>query len=154
MTMSIGTSCYLLGRCDFGERWFFHGLSTVFQQSISQFWWMHLRWDSSIVLGNPLSPFLFVIVMDALSRILDASVGGGFLASFSVGGVNISHLLFVDDTLLCSEAVLGLKVNYWSLKWYLWVLVLWVKFSAWLAFWVVRFLRFPWNILVFLWGHV
>jgi hypothetical protein len=54
--------------------------------------------------GDPLSPFLFVIVMEALSRMLSAIVNGGLLLGFSVGSrhscvVDISHLLFADDTL-------------------------------------------------------
>jgi hypothetical protein len=52
-----------------------------------------------------LSPLLFVIVMEALSRMLSTSVDRGLLSSFSVGSRNsdellVSHLLFADDTLI------------------------------------------------------
>jgi hypothetical protein len=55
--------------------------------------------------GDPLSPLLFVIVMEALSKMFAVSIRRGFLSGFSVGsgsnGVfNISHLLFADDTLV------------------------------------------------------
>jgi hypothetical protein len=78
--------------------------------------------------GDPLSPLLFVIVMEALGKI-SVAVNGGLLSGFSRGQTNfvsISHILFVDDTLifhgihrhqlchlrglfLCFEA--GLKIN-------------------------------------------
>jgi hypothetical protein len=83
--------------------------------------------------GDPLSPLLFVIVMEALSKLLIATVHRGLLLGFSMGSsrsevVNISHLLFADDTLvflwgypdqlhflhmlfLYLEAVSGLKIN-------------------------------------------
>jgi hypothetical protein len=80
--------------------------------------------------SDPLSPFLFIIVMEALSKMFFAIVDGGFLSSFSMGSkhfsvIHISHLLFVDDTLVFDEAnpeylhylhalfvvVFGLKVN-------------------------------------------
>jgi hypothetical protein len=83
--------------------------------------------------GDPLSPLLFVVVMEALSRMLSSSVERGLLSGFSVGSRNneamiVSHLLFADDTLifcepnvehfrdlrclfLCFEAVSGLKIN-------------------------------------------
>jgi hypothetical protein len=83
--------------------------------------------------GDPPSPLLFVIVREALSKLLTATVQRGFLSGFSVGSrrsevVNISHLLFADDTLvfcganpkhLCYlralflhfEVVSGLKIN-------------------------------------------
>jgi len=79
--------------------------------------------------GDPLSHFLFVIVMEALSKMITATDDRGFLTGFSVGSrpptINISHLLFMDDTLvfyvanpshlrvllLFFEVVSGLKVN-------------------------------------------
>ncbi|KAF5473789.1 hypothetical protein F2P56_005747 [Juglans regia] len=82
---------------------------------------------------NPLSPFLFDIVMEALSRMVEVVVGAGLILGFSVGTNSsgpstISHLLFADDTLifceavgeqiqilrvvlLCFQAISGLKVN-------------------------------------------
>ena len=52
---------------------------------------------------------LFVIVMEALSRLIDKAIGIGLSSRFSVGGVatvplEISHLLFADDTLIFCEA--------------------------------------------------
>jgi hypothetical protein len=58
--------------------------------------------------GDPLSPFLFVIVMEVLSKMIIATVDRGFLSGFSVGSrppaVNNSHLLFADDTLVFYRA--------------------------------------------------
>jgi hypothetical protein len=83
--------------------------------------------------GDPLSPFLFVLVMEAFSRMLGAFTSRGLILGLSMGSseqnrVNVSHLLFVDDTLIfcganasqirhigallvCFEVVAGLKVN-------------------------------------------
>jgi hypothetical protein len=72
---------------------------------------------------------MFVIIMQALGRMIFAAVNGGLLSLFFVGmGTNISHIQFADDTLifyefdpshlcnlwglfLCFEVVLGLKTN-------------------------------------------
>ena len=83
--------------------------------------------------GDPLSPLLFLMVMEVLSRLLRRTEEGDFLRGFQAspnarGGLHISHLLFADDTILfCDasreqllyirmvliffEAITGLRVN-------------------------------------------
>ena len=60
--------------------------------------------------GDPLSPYLFVIAMEVFSCLLRRAISGGFLSGWKVRGrsgegILISHLLFVDDTLVfCEES--------------------------------------------------
>jgi len=54
--------------------------------------------------GDPLSPLLFVVVMEALSQMLTAALDQGNLTGFLVGSRDsealvVNHLLFADDTL-------------------------------------------------------
>ena len=83
--------------------------------------------------GDPLSPMLFLVMMEVLSRMLKRVEGAGLIRGFQAVGSRgvgecVSHLLFADDTilfcdadveqilhvrmlLLCFQAVTGLKVN-------------------------------------------
>ena len=83
--------------------------------------------------GDPLSPLLFLLLMEVLSRILKKTEDSGLLRGFHMGlvnsiGVCISHLLLADDTILfcnasrdqllairlalsCFQAFTGLKIN-------------------------------------------
>ena len=74
--------------------------------------------------GDPLSPYLFMIAMESLSCFLKRAVAGGFLSGCQVKGrfgegVQVSHLLFVDDTLVFCEASLD-QITYlcWLLVWF------------------------------------
>jgi hypothetical protein len=128
---------YLLRRCGFGERWCLwikHCISTVrFLVLINGVPSGFFGSSRGVWQGDPLSPFLFVLVMEAFSRMLGAFISRGLISGFTVGSsemnrVNVSHLLFADDTLVfcganesqirhvgallvCFEAVTGLKVN-------------------------------------------
>jgi len=55
--------------------------------------------------GDPLSPLLCVFVMEALGRMISATVSGGLLDGFSVGNTSFSHLLFADYTLIFCDAL-------------------------------------------------
>ena len=83
--------------------------------------------------GDPLSPMLFLIMMEVFSRMLRTVEEAGLIPGFKVegrrgGGECVTHLLFADDTilfcdadveqilhirllLLSLQAVTGLKVN-------------------------------------------
>jgi hypothetical protein len=58
---------------------------------------------------DALSPLLFVIVMEALSRLLDRVVWEGLCLGFTVGksdetSLMVSHLFFANDTLIFCDA--------------------------------------------------
>jgi hypothetical protein len=128
---------YLLERMGFGYRWC-HWMKTCI--STVQF--------SVLVNGSPegffgssqglrqgdsLSPLLFLLIMEVLSRLLQKTEEAGLIRGFQAGmlggiEVRISHLLFADDTIVfcdavpkqvlhirkvlsCFEAITGLRVN-------------------------------------------
>jgi hypothetical protein len=58
---------------------------------------------------DPLSPLLFLLVMEVLSRMLKKVESEGLIRGFSVGnngsnGLRISHLLYANDTILFCDA--------------------------------------------------
>ena len=59
--------------------------------------------------GDPLSPLLFAIVMEALNRLLDGAVLAGHISGLTVGTrsnipLMVTHLLFADNTLIFCDA--------------------------------------------------
>nr|XP_023870353.1 uncharacterized protein LOC111982966 [Quercus suber] len=78
------------------RRWIFLCISTVrFFILINGFMWLRQ--------GDPLYPLLFVLVMEALGRMLNKAIHEGHMLGFGVGNLEgrslaVSHLLFVDDS--------------------------------------------------------
>ncbi|RVW42718.1 Transposon TX1 uncharacterized 149 kDa protein [Vitis vinifera] len=71
--------------------------------------------------GDPLSPYLFVLGMEVLSVLIRKAVDEGFISGCSLRGrgrieMNVSHLLFADDTIIFYEAR---KEHLTSLSWIL-----------------------------------
>ena len=74
--------------------------------------------------GDPLSPYLFVIGMEALSDLLKRAIEGNFISGCKYGDRDgrelvISHLLYADDTFLFCEAN-SEQLMYlgWTLMWF------------------------------------
>jgi len=131
------TLFYLLERMGFGDRWrrwLKTCVSTVrFSVLVNGSLVGFFGSSRGLRQGNPLSPFLFLLIMEVLSRILKKTEEGGFIQGFLAGpinstGIRVSHLLFADDTVLfcdasreqilsiglvltCFQAFTGLKVN-------------------------------------------
>jgi hypothetical protein len=104
---------YLLQRCGFSEKWrkwiSFCISSVQFSILVNGSPCGFFKSSRGIRQGDPLSPLLFVILMEALSRMIDKANGVGLVSGFHVGGeasdpLRISHLLFADDTLIFCEA--------------------------------------------------
>jgi hypothetical protein len=61
--------------------------------------------------GYPMSPMLFLLVIEALNRMINQAVETGTFKGLKVApGIHISHLLFVDDVLIMGAD----NIDYWK----------------------------------------
>ena len=70
--------------------------------------------------GDPLSPMLFFVMMEVLSKMMKKAEGAGLLRGFRANGrrgrgICVSHLLFVDDTILFCDADEEQILHVWML---------------------------------------
>ena len=128
-----GFLIYMLERLGFPEKWrtwIFYYISTVkFSVLINGALCGFFENYRGLRQGDHLSSLLFVVVMEANSKMMDKAVTEGRLSGFNVGTsigdhLQVTHLLFADDMLvMCDididqmlflswfEIVLGLKIN-------------------------------------------
>jgi hypothetical protein len=105
---------YLLNRMGFGSKWIQWirtCISTVcFSVMINGSPSGFLGSSRGIRQGDPLSPLLFLLVMEVLSRMLRKTEEAGLIKGFQAGkspgeGISVSHLLFADDTIVFCDAI-------------------------------------------------
>ncbi|CAJ2637312.1 unnamed protein product [Trifolium pratense] len=64
--------------------------------------------------GDPMSPFLFLIVVEGLSGLMNKAVGSGSFHGYKVNNNLMFHTLqFADDTIIVGE---GKWDNLWTIK--------------------------------------
>ena len=74
--------------------------------------------------GDPLSPYLFIMGMEVLSVLITRAIEGGFIHGCRIWrgreqAINITHLLFADDTILFCEAKKEALLHLgWILFWF------------------------------------
>ena len=96
---------YIMERMGFGvkwRRWIYFCISTVcFLVLVNGSPAGFFQSYKGLRQGDPLSPFLFIMVMEALSRLLQRGIRGELLKGFEVGSgeegrIVVSHLLYAD----------------------------------------------------------
>jgi hypothetical protein len=110
---------YLLERFGFGERWIgwikacvcTGNLSVLVNSSPSR----EVTIARSLKQGDPLAPFLFLLVAEGLGLLMTRAVSIGFFKSFVFKNSNVvvSHLQYADDTLFIGDACVE---NLWRVK--------------------------------------
>ncbi|XP_058775849.1 uncharacterized protein LOC131650136 [Vicia villosa] len=109
---------YVLVKMGFGNRWLRWLEHCVFTSSMAVLVNGSTTSDfmarRGLRQGDPLSPLLFVIAMEGLTRLMDKAVAAGSYRGFQYGvnnSVNILH--YVDDTIILGD---GKLQNLWSFK--------------------------------------
>lgn len=67
----------------------------------------YINMRRSLLQGDPLSPFLFLMVAEGLSGMVTKAVDVGFYVELKVGNLIFFILQFADDTILLGKAPYG-----------------------------------------------
>jgi hypothetical protein len=101
---------YMLSRFEFCDKWIDWMRACVFAGSMSILVngspTREINIQKGLKQGDPLAPFLFLLVAEGLGGVMRKAVDLGLFKGFKVGsgGVLVSHLQYPDDTLCIGEA--------------------------------------------------
>ncbi|CAJ2637088.1 unnamed protein product [Trifolium pratense] len=109
---------YMMVRMGFAEGWRQWIRACVFQSSMSVLVngspTGDFNVDKGLRQGDPLSPFLFLIVAEGLTGLMNKAVATGLFHGYKVSNTILFHTLqFADDTIIVGE---GNWDNLWSIK--------------------------------------
>ena len=100
----------MLEKMSFGSKWIRQCIFTMrFSILVNSSFRFLPKSSRSLRQEDPLSTYLFILAMETLSCILLRAKEGGFIDGFLVRGrdgegMEISHLLFADNTLIFCDA--------------------------------------------------
>ncbi|GKV15232.1 hypothetical protein SLEP1_g26031 [Rubroshorea leprosula] len=99
----------MMRRLDFGEKWRMWikeclqtaSISILVNGSPTE----EFKMERGIRQGDPIAPFLFLIVVEGLNVLIESAISKEALKGIDVGpfGMNISHLQFADDTVIMGK---------------------------------------------------
>ncbi|XP_058756961.1 uncharacterized mitochondrial protein AtMg01250-like [Vicia villosa] len=102
----------------FGKKWIKWMEATIFSSNmfvlVNGSTTNEFKVEKGLRQGDPLSPFLFVLVTEVLTALMRKAIAIGEFQAFKINGEEeISMLQFADDTILIGEGDLS---NLWSMK--------------------------------------
>jgi hypothetical protein len=109
---------YMLGRFGFGGKWRAWMKACVCNGNLSVLVnntpTKQVNITKGLKQGDPLAPFLFLLVAEGLGSLMTKAVSLGFFKGFKLNSdISISHLQYAGDTIFVGEACVE---NLWSMK--------------------------------------
>lgn len=115
---------YVMRRCDFEvkwRQWIWRCVNLAsFSVLLNGVPTEHFGCSKGLRQGDPLSPLLFILVVDVLGRLLQRAEEVGMFEGFSIGNeVKVSHLQFADDTIIfCDNSQRQIQMLRCVLRWF------------------------------------
>ncbi|XP_019435175.1 PREDICTED: uncharacterized protein LOC109341686 [Lupinus angustifolius] len=110
---------YMLRRMDFSVGWrkWIHTCLSLTSMSVLSNGspGPHFYVSRGISQGDPMAPFLFLIVAEGLSGLVKSAINKDLFSGFKVGDdqIEVSSLQFADDTVILCKP---LPINFWTIK--------------------------------------